>query len=116
NERGNGMAMRAIVGVIADIPVDEVRRTHQAIRSNAGLAGKVVKHEDALTQAVGAYLEAGSVGGKRVVTAEPFARIVWFGVVGVVLTVVEDHFEHPVGLLQHRLGQKAWPEPLSGQQ
>src|SRR5687768_8815607 len=61
DERGNGMAMRAVVGIIADIPIDEVRRTHQAIRSNAGLAGKVVKHEDALTQAVGAHLEAGPV-------------------------------------------------------
>src|SRR5262249_47748188 len=32
DERGNGMAMATVVWVVTGIPIDEVRRTHQAIR------------------------------------------------------------------------------------
>jgi hypothetical protein len=76
----------------------------------------VVEHEDALTQAVDAYLEAGTIDRERIVATEPFAGVVGSGFVRVVLPVIEDHFKHPTGILQSRLREKTQSEAFDRQQ
>ena len=91
-----------ILGVVADVPVDEVGGAHQAVRAHSRLVREVVEHQDALAEAVGSHLEAGAIGGERIVAAEPVPAVVGRRLVGVVLAVVEDDLEQPVGFRRAR--------------
>ena len=75
-----------------------VERTRQS-GTDALLAGKVMEHQHPLAETSGAHLEAGAVGGERVGAEGPCAGVIRLGRVRVVLAVVEDHLEHPAGVL-----------------
>ena len=93
HERGNRLSALRVA------PIGEIQRPHQAIAADVFLPGKMMKHEDALAQAVRAHLEAGTVGGERVEATEPLAHIVaGKRLVRVVLSVIQHDLEHPVGI------------------
>jgi hypothetical protein len=89
------------VACIAGIGLEgvlDVSGAHQAVRTDFGLVGEVMEHQDAPAQPVGAHLEARAIDRERVVAAAPGARLVErMGVVRAVLAVVEDELEAPVG-------------------
>ena len=78
------------------IGISEVRRANQTIQSNPCFGGKVMKHQDTLTESIGAHFETGTVGGEGVVAGGPCARVVRCRYVGKMLAVVEDNFEEPL--------------------
>ncbi len=90
DKRSDRVASSEIVRVIADVAVNEICGTHQAVPAHLFLIGEVVEHQGSLTQAVGPHLEAGSVGGERVVAVEPFSTVAWRRPVRIVLSVVKD--------------------------
>lgn len=80
--------------------IDEVRRKHEVVAAGGrmfGTFGKVVEHQHALTQAIGADLEARAVRRERVGTEMP--RLFFpdgHGCFGVMLAVVEHQLGQPV--------------------
>ncbi len=96
------------VGGILLVGIGEVGGTHQAIisSSTAGRMGEMMEHEHPLAQPVGAHLEAGAIGRERIGADGPGGGFVRSGSVLVMLAIVEDDFEEPIGPLYLALCQK----------
>src|ERR1043166_8323810 len=90
------------------VRIGEVGRTHEAVFANTSIAIEVMEREDALAQACRAHLEGRAIGGERVVPIIPLAWVVRFWGIGIMFAVVEDDFEHPVGLLDLRYAEERW--------
>ncbi len=69
----------------------------------------MMKHQDTPAQAIGTHLETGAVGGEGVLANRPFALTIPYinsdglalivrrqTTLTIVLSIVKDHFEHPI--------------------
>ena len=88
------------------VRVGKVRRAHQAVLADPWLIGEVVKHQDTLAEPCGANFEGGTIGRKGIGSEIPVTCVIRLRHIGVVLAVVEDHLEHPAGILDLCLCQE----------
>src|SRR4029077_1437316 len=75
--------------------VVEICGAHEAIGADTFGSLEVMEHQNALTEARCADLEAGAAAGERVEAEVPLAGVERLRRIGGVLTVVEYHLEHP---------------------
>jgi len=85
--------------------VRQVRTAHKAVEPDPGFPGEMVEQQRAPAEAIRAEFEPGAIGRERVEPAVPGLRgVIRNGVLQIVLAIIEDEFEAPVGGKCDRFG------------